>query len=344
MPVGVPPRSGSARRARRRPRRRRSCGRSARRRRPRSRRAPTDRHGPGHEPPTQAREGARHADAAHSKSAPRDHAGRQVGARQGRPHHPLLALGQAAREPRRRHLLRARLRADRLAGAESCRYATRKLKVQAQKATPQPPRRRPPGARADGDPDGHADRHADRDPRPAPAAGPRDGPDFDVLVFTGAAPAAATAAGVAALKAIADGRRLQGHAERRRVALHRRAAEGLPRRRAARRHRLAAERRAGGRVRGLLQGRRRPARGRLGDRVRAGVGVPDRAAGHARRRRGRAQRRTRRSRSPTAGTRPASRCPSTGRAATASTTSRTTSAGSRTCSPRSTRTPTPAAR
>ena len=106
-----------------------------------------------------------------------------------------------------------------------------------------------------------------------------------------------------------------------------------------------AQRRPGGRVRGLLQGRRRLPRRRRRDRDRAGLGVPDRAARHARRRRGRRRRRTRRSRSPTAATRRASDAAGVlDAAATASTTSRATSAASRTCSPRSTRRPTPAAR
>ena len=121
-------------------------------------------------------------------------------------------------------------------------------------------------------------------------------------------------------------------------AVHARRARHLPRRRVPEHgHREPADRRAARELRGVLQEGRRLRRHRLGRRDRLVLGVPDRHPRHARRRAAPTCSPAR-SRSSTASmTRPrASR--STGTAPTTSTTSRPTSAASRTCSRRSSRT------
>ena len=207
----VPLRSGSARRARRRPRRPRSCGRSARRRRPRSRRAPTWTVKGQVTNRSRKRAKARVTLTLRtSKSA--------KAIKLTTKSTSAIKAGKTARYSVKVKLPASlkdgtyyvRACATLNGGADSCRYATRKLKVQAKKATPQPsppqtnpapaptvrrPRRRP------SEPTATATPTATAAPLPQPGVG--DGPVFNVLVFTGTAAAASYQGGLDALNAVA---------------------------------------------------------------------------------------------------------------------------------------------
>ena len=233
----------------------------------------------------QEREGARDADAAPQQGGPRDHARRQerrAASRRAAP--PAIGCRSSCRRrwpTARTTCAHARASAR---GAADCRYATRKLKVAAKPtaATRRRPAHVPPTPRP-----GPPTPQPDATPKPIPtaaAAGPGTGPKFDVLVFTGAArrrsrgpsPRSATSPRPAASRSprARDASLFTADELKQFRAVVLLGDIGSP---------LSAAQE--GRVRGLLQGRRRPARGRLGDRVRAAVELPDRGARHARRRR-----------------------------------------------------------